>query len=375
MSFVLAFFVVLYSVFILVMMLGWLRLPKVNFQDNYQPKTFISVLIPVRNEAANILKLLKDIESQDFPSDQFEVLVLDDASEDSTAELVRAFQESSLIQVKLLSAENAKVIGKKGMLSLGLLQAKGELIVQTDGDCRVKPDWLRLLEYIYVTKNARFISGPVKLESGDTFFGKMQVTEFASLIGSGAAAIGLGFPNMCNGANLAFEKAAFEAVNGYAGNEKVASGDDEFLMHKIQAKFPGSIQFLKDPAAIVSTHVQKSIADFLTQRTRWASKWKFYNNLPAQVIGLLVFGTNLVLLLGLLFWASGKIENAEFWLWYLLKCTIDFVFLAIVLRFMHQVLFLLYFLPWQLVYLPYVIYCALAGLRGRYQWKGRILNN
>src|SRR5213075_2078285 len=127
-------------------------------------------------------------------------------------------------------------------------------------------------------QGARFISGPVKLEEGNSLFGKMQVTEFASLIGTGAASIGFGMPNMCNGANLAFEKAAFVAVNGYAGNDKIASGDDEFLMHKIHSQFPGSVCFLKNPKAIVRTNVQQSLSGFLSQRIRWASKWKFYDN-------------------------------------------------------------------------------------------------
>jgi hypothetical protein len=164
-------------------------------------------------------------------------------------------------------------------------------------------------------------------------------------------------------------------VKGYSGNENIASGDDEFLMHKIQMQFPGSVVFLKAHEAIVSTPVQESVSGFLNQRIRWASKWKFYKNIPAQAIGLLVFGVNLLLFSGIFLWVFGIINTQNFWALYLLKSTIDFVFLALVLKFLQQTRYILYFLPWQLVYLPYVIYCALAGLRGTYHWKGRTLKN
>jgi biofilm PGA synthesis N-glycosyltransferase PgaC len=371
----LAFLVVTYTIFMAILLLGWLRMPETNVPAVYKSQTCLSVLVPVRNEASNILNLLQDLEKQHYPLSKFEVLILDDNSEDETVNLVERFSKTSSLNIKLISARNATVSGKKGMLALGLRQVTGSLIIQTDGDCRVGSNWLRLLEYTYISKKAKFISGPVGLVSDNSFFGRMQVTEFASLIGSGAASISLGFPNMCNGANLAFEKAAFETVNGYNGNENIASGDDEFLMHKIHKQFPGSVTFLKSREAIVKTPVQSSISGFLNQRLRWASKWKFYNNLPAQLIGLLIFGVNLLLFMGLFLWASGIINTQFFWPLYLLKSTVDFVFLALVLKFLQQGRYILYFLPWQLVYLPYVIYCALAGLHGKYNWKGRTLKN
>jgi hypothetical protein len=63
------------------------------------------------------------------------------------------------------------------------------------------------------------------------------------LVGSGACAMMIGKPNMCNGANIAYPKAVFEEVNGFDGNEHIASGDDEFLMHKIAEKYPNQIVF------------------------------------------------------------------------------------------------------------------------------------
>ncbi len=274
-----------------------------------------------------------------------------------------------------MELKNGRGKGKKSALAFGLENATGELIVQTDGDCHVQPDWLKLLESTYQTQGSKFISGPVCLTAGKSVFEKMQVVEFASLIGSGAASIGIQKPTMCNGANLAYEKAAFYEVNGFAGNEGIASGDDEFLMHKIHQLYPGKVSFLKAPAATVFTSAKSSFQDFFAQRVRWASKWKFYKNSSGQLLALLVFGVNLLLLAGFFYWLNNRISSEAFWCLFIVKSAGDIVFLGLVLNFSRSLNLLLYWLPLQFCYIPYVVYTALAGLKGNYQWKGRNLQN
>ncbi|HSI90294.1 MAG TPA: glycosyltransferase [Adhaeribacter sp.] len=371
----LTFLVIFYSVLIAVAVLGWLKLKETRLPDNYCPQNRLSVLIPVRNEALNITNLLSDLAAQHYPKQLMEVLVIDDDSEDETAQLVQDHARNSELNIRLLSLENGRGKGKKSAIGLGLEQATGQLIVQTDGDCRVKPCWLALLEHQYQSTGAKFISGPVCLQDNDRFFGKLQVVEFASLIGTGAAAIAMGKPNMCNGANLAYEKAAFYHVGGFSGNEHLASGDDEFLMHKIWKQFPGKVSFLKNSGATVFTPAAATVRQFLGQRVRWASKWRFYKNVAPQLVALLVFSVNAGLLIGLGAWLAGKTGTIHFWILWLAKSGIDFVFLGLVLRFFRRTRFLFYSLPLQLVYAPYVVYCALAGLTGNYRWKGRNLKN
>ena len=59
--------------------------------------------------------------------------------------------------------------------------------------------------------------------------------------------------NMCNGANLAYEKKVFYEVGGFEGIDKIASGDDMLLMHKIQKIYPDKIGYLKSADVIVKT--------------------------------------------------------------------------------------------------------------------------
>jgi cellulose synthase/poly-beta-1,6-N-acetylglucosamine synthase-like glycosyltransferase len=176
---------------------------------------------------------------------------------------------------------------------------------------------------------------------------------------------------MCNGANLAYRREAFAAVQGFAGNEHVASGDDEFLLHKLHAAFPGSIRFLKNPQAIVRTAGPPTLRALLAQRVRWASKWRYYQQKAPQRLALLVLGANMSLFAGLLL----LLAYQRLWPWTLaawaLKLLADALFLVPVLRFFGQRRWLSYVGLLQVAYAPYALLTGLLGLRGEYEWKGR----
>ncbi len=365
-----------YSWVILRRWYAWNRLPDAKLPESYQPQTPLSVIIPVRNESTNILYLLQDLDKQHYPNELVEVLVMDDHSDDNTARLVEEFMAQSQLQVRLIELRMYEgIAGKKAAVKLGVELAQNELLIFTDGDCRVQPNWLLHFAHLYETQKPYFLSGPVSFQNTKTLFERMQLVEFASLIGIGGASIGLGKPNMCNGANLAYTKKIFTEVGGFAGNEGIASGDDEFLLHKINQKYPHRISFLKSPEAIVYTEARKTIKNFISQRVRWASKWKAYQEWHVQLLALVVFSVNLLLFLAIPAVVWGTLPVRVFIAAYLTKFVVDFVFLSRILRFLGNGSYTWYMLPLQLVYAPYVIYTAIRGLFGRYTWKGRQIRN
>jgi len=222
----------------------------------------VSVLIPARNEEKDIINLLSDIKKQSYPNNMFEVIVIDDSSTDSTYEIVRqSLQDSTLNNVIVrLEKKQKNLSPKKRALEKGVSLAKGELIITTDADCRVKENWINSFVLEYKRKETAMISGPVTFYNNNTVFKKIQSLEFLSLIASGAGAIGNNTVLMCNGANMAYSKKAFEKVGGYSGDEDFASGDDVFLMMKMR-KYLGNekVSFLKKRDAIVSTKAQNSL--------------------------------------------------------------------------------------------------------------------
>jgi biofilm PGA synthesis N-glycosyltransferase PgaC len=366
--------VLLYGYVILRRRRAWQHLPVVPLPPPGEEDVFISVIIPVRNEEANIGLLLQDLARQAYPPHLFEVLVVDDGSTDATTAQVAAFRPGAPYALRLLDlASLGPGTGKKQAVTAGVGQARGELLAFTDGDCRVQPAWLQHLAFAYRQHHAGFISGPVAFHHPAGPFAKMQAVEFASLIGVGAASLALGKPNMCNGANIAYPKQVFEEVQGFAGNAHIASGDDEFLLHKIFARYPDRVFFLKAPAATVFTRTQNSFGSFMAQRVRWASKWPAYQQAAPRLMALLVFGVNLALLAGLGLCLGGVLPSWIFGLAFGLKFMVDILFLWPVMAFFNQQHYWPYIFLLQLVYVPYVVGVGLASWKGHYHWKGRLI--
>jgi cellulose synthase/poly-beta-1,6-N-acetylglucosamine synthase-like glycosyltransferase len=333
----------------------------------------LSVIIPVRNESENILLLLEDLNSQTYPFTNFEVIVVNDNSSDGTTELVRAFIRKAKYRIVIidLSLSYSMVSSKKKAIETGVGVSRGKLMVTTDGDCRVGPHWLSTIEEFYKDTGCKLITGGVSFIARESFFKKLQSIEFASLIGSGAASLQMGFPNMCNGANLAYEKQAFVEVNGFLGNENVASGDDEFLMHKIYNRYPDKVLFLKNKEAMVETEAKHSLADFIQQRKRWASKWSYYTFLNIKMLALFVFSYNIALLISFLLMLFNSFSPQVFLFLILPKILVEYLFLSSVLKVMNKknhisaFLFLVFFHPF------YVVLIGLISNVGGYSWKGR----
>lgn len=359
----------------------WLSNKPYQKQTKQDFLPYISVIIPVRNEAGNIINLLKDLESQTYPKDQFEVIVADDDSTDNTLALLKDFQKvvSMELIINALLPNEHNVSPKKRAIDSSIQLANGELIVTTDGDCRVGAKWLETLAHFQAEKKAYLISSPVTFIK-DANMGlkhlwqQIQTIEFSSLIGSGACSVLIKRPNMCNGANLAYLKSVFHEVGGFTGNENLASGDDEFLMHKIAARFPDRVHFLKSQAVIVETQAHDSLQSFYYQRKRWASKWKHYNNPVTTALAIFIFLANFSLVVAPILYLFHQIDLINLLIIFSLKFSAELLFLILVLSFLRKKS-LIWLIPFvQLIYPLYVSFFGLVAQgKNEYIWKGRKL--
>jgi glycosyltransferase involved in cell wall biosynthesis len=337
---------------------------------------FFSIIIPVRNEAENIQNLLNDIAQQSFPAQQFEVIIVDDASTDQTVKLIRASQYSYTLKLFSLKVPEGffgshKKLAITQAIDKTLNTQYQHIILTTDGDCRVENGWLQAYADIFATQSLKLVSGPVTFYHEKTLFEQLQTIEFSSLIGTGAASIQAGSPNMCNGANLAFTKTVFENVNGYMGNMHQPSGDDEFLMRKIFQQYSKEIAFLKDQRAIVHTYAQKSLRAFYQQRRRWAGKWQAHNDVKAMALAIFIFIFYVSLFVFFLLTITGGYNWKIFLLQIGIKVFCELFFLGSVLQFLKKPVHIGRFLLVQIIYPYYVIFFGIAAHRGYYSWKGR----
>lgn len=235
--------------------------------NTHSPLPFCSVVIAARNEGKNIKACLESVTTQSYPAEQFEVLVVNDSSEDDTAEMINRFPS-----VRRLNTHEG-MQGKKHALTLGIAGAKGEIIVTTDADCIVHPDWLETMAANF-DDDIQMVTGPVLITEVYNAFERFQALDLAGLALITQSGIQSGLHHLANGANMAFRKQAFDAVGGFDGNTEFASGDDVFLVQKIARAFPKSIAYASEHMATVMTAPCHSLSAFIQQRLRWATKNK-----------------------------------------------------------------------------------------------------
>ncbi|WP_407453749.1 glycosyltransferase [Methanobrevibacter sp.] len=325
-------------------------------------------MIAARNEEKNIKKLLKSIYNQTFTKELFEVIIIDDHSEDNTLSIVENFiKENNDINLKIFSAEKE---GKKFAISQALHLAHNELVIVTDADCVLKTTWIESIVNFYKEKKCKMILAPVLLSPAETFFEKIQVLEHLSLIGSTAGSANIGFPVMCNGANMAYEREAALEVEKFRKDFNIPSGDDMFLMEQFVKNYgQQSVKFLLSKSAIVETKTCKTISDFFRQRRRWVSKTKAYTSwkILATAFIVLFFNLSIVSLF------IGAFFIPALWSLYflltLLKFFIDLPLLKNITSFMNQSSLLKWTLPLEFIYPFYVVFTAISGMLINVKWK------
>jgi len=346
--------------------LGWKAIPIFN-TDQAVGSVFVSIIIPARNEEKNIATLLDALQRQDYPKTLMEIIVVDDHSSDSTAEIVKRYPD-----VKLLKLEGDHINSyKKKAIETGITAASGELIITTDADCVAEPGWLQAIVAFKEKTNALFVAAPVVLSSNSTIVEIFQAMDFMVLQGITGASVFRKIHSMCNGANLAYERKVFFEVGGFKGVDHIASGDDMLLMHKFAEKYPERIHYLKSKAAIVSTTPMSSWRSFFNQRIRWASKATYYSDKRIFWVLLLVYVFNLCVVVMLLagFW------DHSYWLYLLiatlLKTLVELPFLLSIATFFEKQGIINYFLFFQPLHILYTIVAGFFGQFGTYEWKGR----
>ena len=333
--------------------------------------------MPARNEAANILACLSSISKINYPKNLLEIIVVDDHSTDDTFYLINDFSKINShfksIQLADFIHKNKTVSFKKMAIETAAAKATGSLIVTTDADCIVPQDWLLLLVSFYETKQLQFIAAPVNFHSEKNTFECFQSLDFLGMMGVTGAGIELGWMNMCNGANLAYSKKAFETVGGFAGIDNLASGDDILLMQKIAAHFPQGVGFLKNTNATVFTAAKSSINSFISQRQRWATKSANYKEWKITFILSIVFFYCCAIIFSFLIIPFFNIKWAIlFVILFLIKSISDHFFLKIMATYFNRKDLMKNYWAAQILHITYIVFIGfISNLKKRYIWKGR----
>lgn len=354
---------------------GWMSLPQWQVPLNHAFQTKVSIIIPVRNEEKHIINCIKSITKQSFPRELYEIIVVNDFSTDNTVSLIEKLNDAN---VKLLHLEDyinpdeEQSFKKKG-IEIAIEQAKGTLILTTDGDCEVGEEWLSLMVSYYEIHRPKFIAAPVNFYKEQSNFERFQSLDFIGMIVLTGAGIHRKLMHMCNGANLGYEKSVFFEVGGFDGVDEMASGDDMMILQKIVAKYPNSIGFVKNTKATTFTEAKPDFKSFYQQRLRWATKSKTYKEFKMifylGMVWLFCLSIPLTLLLSSAF---GSIMLWFALVQFLIKGVIDYFYLRMSSRYFNRGDLMNTFIYSSFAHLIYIILVgALGNLVKTYEWKGR----
>ena len=353
---------ILYFLLLMLYRHGWRQI-RIKLPQEIEPIK-ATVIIAARNEAENLPSCIESIQTQIREEDEVHIIVVDDHSEDETADIAK-----SIHGVRLESLSSGK--GKKEAIQKGINAADTDILLFTDADCLPGPSWIQSMAEC-LSMGYDFVSGPVCLRKKNPgFLEQLQILEFSGLNAIGAAQIHLGLPGMANGASLAYKRDVFTEIGGFEGIESVASGDDDLLMQKF-SKAGKKIIFCKDEEALVYTSPLKSLKDLLNQRRRWASKSRKYPDKKLSLQQVMVFAFYLAILIYAIAYMVGFQDS----FWPVINMLfVKFLAEALLFRSIAKFYSLkgsgFKLLLGQIPQLLYVILIGVVAQFGTYEWKGR----
>lgn len=362
-----------YIILLLSLLYGWRNL-KYNPASVPSSETAFSIIIPFRNEQVHLPGLFDSLKRLKYPTQKFEILLINDSSEDDSEKMVQEFRKMQPdLSIELLQNRRESISAKKDAIKVGIEKSRFEYIATTDADCKVPENWLQGFDAQIESEDSDLIAAPVILDQvhpKDPLFRKFDLIDFMSLQATTIGAFGLGRPFICNAANLCFKKKAFQEVGGYKQSSNYAGGDDVFLLQKFK-EHERKIDFIRCINMIVTTAAQKDLRSFLQQRFRWAAKSAGYKDSFARFAALTVFLMNAAIVIGLVL----CLLEASYIQWlmvaFLIKFNLDFMLIYKAAVFFDRKASMRSYAWSSIAYPLFSSGIALTSIFVGFKWKGR----
>ncbi len=327
----------------------------------------VSIAVPLRNEERNLGATLEALAAQDYPG-EWEVLCVDDRSDDATPRLLAEFAARNPRFSVLTVPRDAPPVPspKKRALETAFARASGGVFMTIDADCLPPPCWMRSMVSNF-RDGIDIVQGPKRILPGETALSRIQALETLGFTLIEGAFFSLGKPMLASAPSLAYRREVYERAGGLAALADRVSGDDDMLVQRM-SRFARGVAYNADPGAQVRTWPAESWREFFSQRARWASNGTHYES-RAYVATLAAIWLFFVLLplAPLLALAAGTP-------WPLLplaaKVAADLLFLALGGRKLDSLALLRAYPSTLLVQILVVVWAPVAGTFGWYRWKG-----
>lgn len=245
-----------------------------NIKENYSKKLkissknrTISVIIPVRNEEKRLEIILKALEKQNYSKDFFEVIIVDDRSTDSTYEIAKKFQYNNRnFRILKIEKEHSILSGKQNALHLAILDARNEIIFNTDAGCDLESNFLSEINKLFSEEVDVVLCSTISVIKNSSFLFKFQgITDKLIVDGFMIPAM-LNAPVAGRGSGFAFLKECYVKSGGYIKVGYSLIEDQALINHFAKNKF----KIVAGNNLIVRKEPKDNWVDLLIQHRRWA---------------------------------------------------------------------------------------------------------
>ncbi len=332
-----------------------------QLSDDELPTT--TVIVAARNEESNILRCLKSLDALLYPENKLEIIIVNDRSTDKTGEIINEFISGKKRFKKIDTQETiGKLKGKTNALANAIKISSGEIILTTDADCEVNPNWVKTIASYY-TNDVGVVCGFTNQEAVSQFSG-MQALDFIYLLLVASGTINLGYPISCIGNNMSYRKKAYDDVGGYESLPFSVTEDSNLLLAISRLK-KYKIIYPVDVNGMVTSKACSTFKELFRQKKRWA-----VGGIDVPVRGYFVmasgFAANIGIILTPLFFSGVWLYLSAF------KLATDFFLLFPVHEKLGIKKNLKYFLSFEIYYTFYVIALPFILLFDRKViWKNR----
>lgn len=347
-----------------------------RFEGTWQP--FVSVIVAARNEQRTIGALLQCLLHQTYHT--YEVIIVNDRSTDSTAEIIDNIQKNNSIIKRIdITTVTDDMPSKKNALRAGIEMSKGELLCFTDADCFPPPAWIEQLVRGF-EPDVGLVSGysPYQIPDANKshrfsnylstcFFRFIAYEELRAAIWS-AGAIGLNVGWLCTGRNLAYRRKTYDELGGYEKIKMSVSGDDDLFLQLVRKHTKWRIRYATAKECFVPTASPSTLQAFIEQRKRHFSAAKYFS-VSMKLFFFLYHTSNLLLLLSPFLFVFNFLALTTLALYIFSKLIVDTILIIPSLRIFDNPQFRVSFLFMEVLYVVYNTIIGPLGLLRKFKWK------
>lgn len=254
------------SILILINALTIYSIKKVFISSkNENDEVNISIVIAAKNESENIDGLIESLNKLDYPTELFEVIVVDDNSTDGTYDKLKS-KTGSIKNFSIIESKSLNVNGKREALSIGISNSKYSYILVSDADCRPQRNWLNFYSNKF-DQGYDLLFGIAPFYQHKTIVNKISCFENlrSSILSFSMACVGL--PYTAAARNFGFTKNAFESLSGYSNTKDTLSGDDDLLLREAVKK-KMKIGVVTESGSFVFSETKKTFKEYIRQKAR-----------------------------------------------------------------------------------------------------------